>query len=1011
MASEVAAAYVSITANTAGLTGGLAAADAKVRGFAGRNDATARRSGNAWRTMGRVATGGLALATVGLGFAVNAAADFEQTMSEVESVTGASGREMGQLEKAALDLGASTKFSAREVAGAQVALGKAGLTTSQIIGGALPASLALAAAGNLELRDAAEFTVKAMDQFGLAGKDTTRIADSFAMAANMTTGDVKDFGMALAQGGAVAKSAGLNFDETMLALTALGKASVFGSDAGTSLKAALVQLINPTKKQAEAAREAGINFLDANGQMKSMTDISAMLRARTEGMTKAQRAQLLATIAGTDGVRTLLALYDAGPQALSQWDRALQTSGTAAKVARVANDNLRGKLEELEGALETIAIKVGTALIPALADGAVAAARFFDGIGESEEVGRIAGQAADALRALAGAAMEGGRTVGPVVAQAARIGADALSALVTIARGGAPIIGTLATGAAGLAQAVLSVVGPVVSVTGAIARLPGVSQGATVALIGLGSAMLTLRAGGAVAGIAGAIGAFTRLAGSVRTASGAAALAGATFPRLAGAVARLTSPAGLAATGIGLLVGGIAALAASSGPTMAERMAASLRNVAREADNAQGAVNRFKGATESLTDAGLAHQGNLIELRAAQRDLNRVRNDASATADDVARAEHRLESAQVQTRRSGQRLAGAHREVREEAADSVTALARLATENGRAAREMADTRQTAEALTRGFNNNGDMARRVADEQANLATQGATTERRMDALRESIRRQAEVMDTNTAAGRETHAILTRIASLDDAGIRRFAGSLIEMERQGKPRAQSLELALDEALKPRTARLSANASAASTTAAGIDNRLDTATRTRTALINARDGVSHMARGITNRINAVPNRTVTITAIDAASQVARNIATAIASIPLTRVTTLVTRPRHETGSPTVYETIDMIEGLARNTLARVTFRPQDSGDIAARYADPPGARSAGSDAHLMARHAQHMQVAGQFGTGGERTVIIHNNVTVVDQTFAGMSNEQTRRVAEQLAGALDRRVTARV
>ena len=130
------------------------------------------------------------------------------------AVSEATGRQMERLRKQAMKAGADTKFSALEAAKAQTELAKGGLRVKQILDGGLNSSLALAAAGEMELAEAAEATVNAMKLFGLRGKDAMKVADGFATAANSTTADVADFALALKMGGSAAKAAGLAFTET-----------------------------------------------------------------------------------------------------------------------------------------------------------------------------------------------------------------------------------------------------------------------------------------------------------------------------------------------------------------------------------------------------------------------------------------------------------------------------------------------------------------------------------------------------------------------------------------------------------------------------------------------------------------------------------------------------------------------------------------------------------------------------------------------------------------------------
>lgn len=313
-----------------------------------------------------VAIGGGLTVAAGFAYSVKKAADFEQQLSSLGAVADASAKQMDRLRKQAIRAGADTKFSAMEAAQAQTELAKGGLKTSQILKGGLKSALALAAAGEMELADAAETTVNAMKLFGLRGKDAMKIADGLATAANRTTADVSDFALAFKMGGSAAKASGMSFKETTAALEALASVGIRGSDAGTSLKAMLVQLASPTEKQQKLMKKLNLDFFDSEGKMKSLTSVSGMLRDRLKDLTKEQQLHAVKTLAGTDGMRAMLSLFDAGPQKIAKFQRELSKQGTAAEVAKKKQDNLKGAVEQLGGSLETLAIQIGTAALPTL---------------------------------------------------------------------------------------------------------------------------------------------------------------------------------------------------------------------------------------------------------------------------------------------------------------------------------------------------------------------------------------------------------------------------------------------------------------------------------------------------------------------------------------------------------------------------------------------------------------------------------------------------------------------
>lgn len=407
MATMVASAYVELSARTAALEAGLARANAQLTAYSKKADATAARSNAAMMNLGRAAKIGAGAVAVGLAASVKVAATFEKQMSQVKAVTGATGAQYERLASSAKSLGASTKFSAREVAAAQVELGKAGMSVSQILGGGLKASLALAAAGDMELAAAAATVSDALGVFKMRAADATQVADAMASAANMTTADVAEFSMGLENAGGSAKAAGMDFNATMTALTLLAKAGTKGAEAGTNIKSFLANITSPSTKAAGEMKRLGVSFFDAKGNIKSLSDISGMLKRSLAGMTKEQKLSTANLIAGAYGAKTFLALMNAAPGAIEKYSTELAKSGSAAKVAQVMNDNFSGKLEQLKGSLETLGISVGETFLPALTAAAGGLSNFIE---KFPMVKQLAVAAAAALVAF-GAALAVGKVI------------------------------------------------------------------------------------------------------------------------------------------------------------------------------------------------------------------------------------------------------------------------------------------------------------------------------------------------------------------------------------------------------------------------------------------------------------------------------------------------------------------------------------------------------------------------------------------------------------------------
>ncbi|GIP38636.1 hypothetical protein J31TS4_19160 [Paenibacillus sp. J31TS4] len=333
------------------------------------------------------------------------------------------------LSELAIKMGADTKYSATEAAKGIEELVKAGVSAEDIMSGGLKGALSLATAGELELADAAELASTALNAFKNDGLTVQQAADILAGAANASATSVHELKFGLAAVSAVASGVGLSFDDTTTALAAFAQNGLKGSDAGTSLKTMLLNLQPSTKAQVsefqrlnlmtydaqkafqllkdngitpasnsfedvdqalkkfaaeqEGAKEGSVKaqnaymqlamqtgvlsskFYDATGSIRPMNEIAGILQESLSGMTDAQRAASLEIMFGTDAIRAGNILYKEGADGLNNMNKAMHAI-TADQVAETKMNTLNGSLEQLRGGLETFAISVGTALLPAV---------------------------------------------------------------------------------------------------------------------------------------------------------------------------------------------------------------------------------------------------------------------------------------------------------------------------------------------------------------------------------------------------------------------------------------------------------------------------------------------------------------------------------------------------------------------------------------------------------------------------------------------------------------------
>lgn len=293
------------------------------------------------------------------GMAVKAFADFDQSMSNVQAATHESAANMALLRDAALEAGKRTVYSATESAGAIEELAKAGLTTADILGGALNGALDLAAAGALSVTEAAETMSVSLQQFKLPGTDAAHVADLLAAGAGKAMGSVSDLGSAMRQAGLVANSTGLTIEETTAGLSAFAAAGLLGSDAGTSFKA-MLQRLTPQSAEAQAKMdELGISAYDAGGNFIGLAEFSGNLQESMKDLSPEARNAAMTVMFGSDAVRAATVLYDQGATGINEWTEKVNDAGYAAETAAIRLDNLKGDLEQLSGSVETAMIGLG----------------------------------------------------------------------------------------------------------------------------------------------------------------------------------------------------------------------------------------------------------------------------------------------------------------------------------------------------------------------------------------------------------------------------------------------------------------------------------------------------------------------------------------------------------------------------------------------------------------------------------------------------------------------------
>jgi len=218
-----------------------------------------------------------ATATYGLVKAIKAVisigSEFTKSLAATSAIVGVSRDQLSALTEQMFALAETTKFTTTQVAEASTILAKTGLKAAAIAQ-ALPAVLNLAAIGSMEMSRAADIAANAMFGFQLKAKDLSVVVDTLAFAATNSNTTVQQLGNALSFAAPVAAAANAKFSEVSAMLAVMADSGVKASRAGTTLRRAYVNLLDPGEKAATVFRDLGVSIRDeATGQMRSMVDI------------------------------------------------------------------------------------------------------------------------------------------------------------------------------------------------------------------------------------------------------------------------------------------------------------------------------------------------------------------------------------------------------------------------------------------------------------------------------------------------------------------------------------------------------------------------------------------------------------------------------------------------------------------------------------------------------------------------------------------------------------------
>ncbi len=329
--------------------------------------AAIKRARAAMRKLGAasIAMGAAAVTAMGVQ-AVASAAKLEQAIVNAAAVTRDGQAAFDGFKAAALDASKSAAQSATEMGNALLYLGRSGMETVDVMA-ALPQVAALATASMTELGKATDIATDVMTAFGKNAMDLAHIGDVLLLATNRTNTSFEQMGEAMKYAAPTARALGQSLETTAAAMGLMANAGIKGSQAGTTLRMALLRLAKPTRMSRKALKDLGLSVTDSQGKMRKFGDIISQLEdaQKRYGTQSTKFAGDIARVFGTEAMSGIMSMVEQGSGALETLRRELKASaGTTKMLEAQMISTLSGQMKVAKGNIENLAAVVGDQMTP-----------------------------------------------------------------------------------------------------------------------------------------------------------------------------------------------------------------------------------------------------------------------------------------------------------------------------------------------------------------------------------------------------------------------------------------------------------------------------------------------------------------------------------------------------------------------------------------------------------------------------------------------------------------------
>lgn len=274
------------------------------------------------------------------------AKEYEKSLSVLAAILNTDIDGIKELRAQSEHLGATTVFTASEVAHLQTELAKLGYSVNDILNMS-PHVLSFAQATGSSLADAASLTGAALRMFEKDTSHTQEFVDKMTLATTKSALSFNYLNNAMSTVAPVANAFGFKIEEVLALLGQLANAGFDASSAATATRNILLNLADANGKLATALGSPVTNIDELIAGLNKLKDEGIDLGEALELTDKRSVAAFNTFLAGTDTVINLR-------------NELNNANGAAQKMADTMADNLEGSLKSLSSAWEGFNLHINT---------------------------------------------------------------------------------------------------------------------------------------------------------------------------------------------------------------------------------------------------------------------------------------------------------------------------------------------------------------------------------------------------------------------------------------------------------------------------------------------------------------------------------------------------------------------------------------------------------------------------------------------------------------------------